>query len=174
MRKPDSVFTAFGSSIFAKKIALSFKYLEYLATSDSKAFCFLIFSLWAYFINSLSKTSAALKDDALDPNLTIFTVRMVSDICILFTTTILKESIAFLRPIESFIWLFKAFNCTLSRIVFPKTVCLPFKCGIALWVIKNWLPLLSGPLFAIDKTPASSWACNNLPYLSFLNSSPNL
>ena len=35
----------------------------------------------------------------------------------------------------------------------PKTVCLPFNQGVSLSVTKNWLPLVAGPLFAIDKIP---------------------
>ena len=35
----------------------------------------------------------------------------------------------------------------------PKTVCLPFNQGVSLSVTKNWLPLVAGPLLAIDKIP---------------------
>jgi hypothetical protein len=46
----------------------------------------------------------------------------------------------------------------------------PFRCACALYVMKNWLPLVFGPLFAIDTTPrllcfsVSTSSSGNLPF----------
>ena len=50
----------------------------------------------------------------------------------------------------------------------PNTVCLLFKFGIGISVIKNWLPFVAGPELAIDKIPGLS--CFSVSS----NSSPNL
>ena len=36
----------------------------------------------------------------------------------------------------------------------PKMVCFPSSHGVGASVMKNWLPFVFGPLFAIDKMPA--------------------
>ena len=40
--------------------------------------------------------------------------------------------------------------------VSPNTVCLPSRCGVGRWVMKNWLPFVAGPEFAMEKMPALS------------------
>ena len=35
----------------------------------------------------------------------------------------------------------------------PNTVCTPSRCGVAVWVTKNWLPPVLGPAWAIDRVP---------------------
>ena len=49
----------------------------------------------------------------------------------------------------------------------PKTECAPSRWGVGARVTKNWLPLVPGPAFAIEKTPAPS--C----FKAGWNSSPN-
>ena len=52
----------------------------------------------------------------------------------------------------------------------PKTVCFPFKCGVGAKQIKNWLPFVPGPLFAILNTPLRS--CTNELTISSSNLPP--
>lgn len=51
---------------------------------------------------------------------------------------------------------------------FPKTVWRLLSCGVALNVMKNWLPSVLGPALAIERIPAESWRAvglNSPPYL---------
>ena len=46
-----------------------------------------------------------------------------------------------------------AFTTSCPVDTWPKTVCLPLSQSVAIWVMKNWLPFVFGPAFAIDNEP---------------------
>ena len=48
------------------------------------------------------------------------------------------------------------FTTSMPLMTFPKTVCLLSSQEVALWVIKNWLPLVPGPALAIERIPGQS------------------
>ena len=62
--------------------------------------------------------------------------------------------------------------CTTLKPLFtlPNMVCFPSKKGVGARVMKNWLPLVCGPLFAILRTPAP--VCFNDGCISSSNFSP--
>ena len=39
----------------------------------------------------------------------------------------------------------------------PNTVWRSSRCGVATWVMKNWLPFVPGPALAMESTPGPSW-----------------
>ncbi len=45
---------------------------------------------------------------------------------------------------------------SIPKMTRPKTACLPFRCGVGTWVMKNWDPLVFGPAFAMDRMPGRS------------------
>ena len=42
----------------------------------------------------------------------------------------------------------RLFRTSMPSITCPKTECLPSRCGCGPWVMKNWPPLVLGPLLA--------------------------
>ena len=48
------------------------------------------------------------------------------------------------------------FTTSRPLVTLPNTVCLPSRCGVGARVMKNWLPLVLGPAFAMLSTPAAS------------------
>ena len=63
-------------------------------------------------------------------------------------------------------------RCTIliPLLTLPKTVCFPSRCGVGARVMKNWLPLVSGPAFAILTMPAP--VCLRLGLISSANGRP--
>src|SRR5579883_281446 len=57
-----------------------------------------------------------------------------------------------------------AFTTSWPLRTWPKTVCFPSSQSVTTWVMKNWLPLVFGPAFAIDSVPI--WCLFGLPLVS--------
>src|ERR1017187_7739947 len=93
--------------------------------------CALSAAVQAFLEYFWKAASSPLKALAFSPIRRILTVLIVSPLTILLTTS----------------W---------PSTTWPKTVCLPSSQAVSLWVMKNWLPLVSGPALAIERVPARS------------------
>ena len=60
-----------------------------------------------------------------------------------------------------------AFTTSCPFTTLPNTVCLPSRWGWGEWVMKNWLPFVFGPAFAMEMTPVS--CLSGFPFSSSSN-----